>query len=85
MSIVSCTVVMTDSFLLDEVGIRRTDVVNWYLKERESEIDSQAELEDQTFLINRILDRLIHSVCFLLFTILLRIYSSLIVSKMNKV
>jgi len=45
----------------DEVGIRRTDVINWYLKEREKEIESQAELEELTFLISKILDRLVHS------------------------
>eukprot|EP00794_Sanderia_malayensis_P003738 gene3738-4260_t len=39
--------------------IRRLDVVNWYLKEIESEIETEAELEEKTFLINKIIDRLI--------------------------
>lgn len=42
-----------------ETGIRRSDVVNWYLKEKESEMESEADLEEHTFLIGKIIDRLI--------------------------
>ena len=45
-----------------ENGIRRSDVVNWYLKEKESEIESEAELEQHTFLIGKIIDRLVKNV-----------------------
>lgn len=44
-----------------ETGIRRMDVVNWYLKENEKDIDSAAELEEHTFLIGKIIDRLVKS------------------------
>ncbi|XP_012558952.2 zygotic DNA replication licensing factor mcm6-B isoform X1 [Hydra vulgaris] len=45
----------------EEGGLRRADVVNWYLKDKEDEIDTEAELIEQTFLINKILDRLINN------------------------
>lgn len=45
-----------------ETGIRRSDVVNWYLKEREAEIESEAELEEHTFLIGKVIDRLVKNV-----------------------
>lgn len=48
--------------LLDETAVRRTGVVNWYLKEIESEIETEVELEEKTFLINKVLDRLINNV-----------------------
>ena len=41
--------------------------MNWYLKEIESEIETEAELEEKTFLINKVLDRLIHNVSNVLF------------------
>ena len=49
-------------FMIGESGIRRADVVNWYLKEKESEIDTTAELEEHTFLIGKIIDRLVKNV-----------------------
>ena len=48
--------------LLDETAVRRTGVVNWYLKEIESEIETEVELEEKTFLINKVLDRLMNNV-----------------------
>jgi len=48
-------------------GIRRSDVVNWYLKEKESEIESEAELEEHTFLIGKIIDRLVKNVSYFSF------------------
>ncbi len=47
--------------------IRRMDIVNWYLKEIESEIATRSELEEKTFLVNKILDRLINNVSRILF------------------
>lgn len=45
----------------DETAVRRTGVVNWYLKEIESEIETEVELEEKTFLINKVLDRLMNN------------------------
>ena len=42
--------------------MRRTDVINWYLKEVESEIESEAQLEEKTFMISKVLDKLIQHV-----------------------
>eukprot|EP00112_Aurelia_sp_Birch-Aquarium-sp1_P012776 Seg2690.3 transcript_id=Seg2690.3/GoldUCD/mRNA.D3Y31 product="Zygotic DNA replication licensing factor mcm6-B" protein_id=Seg2690.3/GoldUCD/D3Y31 len=43
----------------EEIAMRRSDVVNWYLKEVESEIESEAQLEEKTFMISKVLDKLI--------------------------
>ncbi|XP_020903772.1 zygotic DNA replication licensing factor mcm6 isoform X2 [Exaiptasia diaphana] len=40
-------------------NIRRSDVVNWYLKEIESEIESEEELSQKKILTDKVLDRLI--------------------------
>ena len=46
----------------DSSGMRRSEVVNWYLKEIEGEIDSVEQLADKKALVERILDRLMHHV-----------------------
>lgn len=45
----------------DEVGLRRSDVVNWYLKLIEDEIETEEELAEKKFLIDKVLDRLINT------------------------
>ena len=47
----------------DEDGLRRSDLVNWYLKEIEKDIESEKELAEKKLLIDKVLDRLIHHVC----------------------
>nr|QIC49966.1 zygotic DNA replication licensing factor Mcm6 [Actinia equina] len=42
-----------------EEKIRRSDLVNWYLKEIESEIESEEELSQKKTLVDRVLDRLV--------------------------
>ncbi|KAL5009589.1 hypothetical protein ScPMuIL_011894 [Solemya velum] len=44
----------------DVGGLRRSDMVSWYLKEMESEIDSEAELLEKKTVIEKVLDRLVH-------------------------
>ncbi|KFM61958.1 Zygotic DNA replication licensing factor mcm6-B, partial [Stegodyphus mimosarum] len=41
-------------------GMRKSQLVNWYLKEIESEIESEAELIKKKLLVERVVDRLIH-------------------------
>merc|ERR1719494_449823 len=44
----------------DEVSLRKSDVVNWYLKEIEEDIETEQQLEEKKFLIDKVLGRLIH-------------------------
>ncbi|XP_057293363.1 zygotic DNA replication licensing factor mcm6-like [Hydractinia symbiolongicarpus] len=43
-----------------ETGLRREDVCNWYLREIEKDIETEVELEEQTYLINKVIDHLIN-------------------------
>jgi DNA replication licensing factor MCM6 len=54
------SVVKTD--FSDGENLRRSDVVNWYLKQIESEIESEEELAQKKFLLDKVLDRLIDHV-----------------------
>lgn len=51
-------------FLLaeDETALKKSEVVNWYLKEIESEIDSEMELINKKAMIEKIIYRLVHYV-----------------------
>ncbi len=42
--------------------MRRSDVVNWYLKQVEDEIETEEELARKKFLVDKVLDRLINHV-----------------------
>ncbi|KAG9462712.1 hypothetical protein GDO78_023267, partial [Eleutherodactylus coqui] len=44
----------------DESSQKRTDLVNWYLKEVESEIDSEEELVNRKQIIEKVIHRLVH-------------------------
>lgn len=46
----------------DDTGIRRSDVVNWYLKTIEKDIDTEEELAEKKVILDKVLDRLIISV-----------------------
>lgn len=46
----------------DETALKKSEVVNWYLKEIESEIDSEMELINKKAMIEKILYRLVHYV-----------------------
>ena len=48
---------------LDGDGLRRSDLVNWYLKEIESEIETEEELAQKKYLVDKVLNRLIDHVC----------------------
>uniref|UniRef100_A0AAY4AK41 DNA replication licensing factor MCM6 n=1 Tax=Denticeps clupeoides TaxID=299321 RepID=A0AAY4AK41_9TELE len=44
----------------DEEALKKSAVMNWYLKEIESEIDSEAELLNKKSLIEKVIHRLVH-------------------------
>uniref|UniRef100_A0A672KY74 DNA helicase n=1 Tax=Sinocyclocheilus grahami TaxID=75366 RepID=A0A672KY74_SINGR len=44
----------------EESSLKKSELINWYLKEMESEIDSEAELVAKKNLIEKVLHRLIH-------------------------
>ena len=46
----------------DEEGVRLEDLVNWYLKEVEAEIESVQELTDKKLLVEKVIDRLVSHV-----------------------
>lgn len=46
----------------DEAALKKSAVVNWYLKEIESEIDSEEELINKKALIEKVIHRLVHYV-----------------------
>ena len=43
----------------DDSGIRRSDVVNWYLKTIEKDIETEEELAEKKTILDKVLDRLI--------------------------
>ena len=54
-----------NSYILVDVegaGLRRSNLISWYLGEVESEIESEAELLDKKTVIEKVLDRLVHHV-----------------------
>ena len=46
----------------EEEELKKSAVVNWYLSEIESEIDSEEELINRKSLIEKVLNRLVHYV-----------------------
>lgn len=49
-------------FVEDDSGVHRGQLVNWYLKEMESEIESEAELIERKTLVEKVIYRLVHHV-----------------------
>ena len=46
----------------EDTGVRNSELVNWYLKEMEAEIDTEAELMEKKTLVEKVIYRLIHHV-----------------------
>ena len=61
-----------------DAGLRRSDLVNWYLHDIEAEIDSEAELMERKTIVEKVIFRLVHHVSCLRFKI--TIYSTLLYS-----
>ena len=49
-------------FFPEEGGVRQDELINWYLKEIESEIETVQELTDKKLLVEKVIDRLVHHV-----------------------
>jgi len=50
-------------FLVDEESsLKKSELINWYLKEIESEIDSEMELINKKTMIEKVIYRLVHYV-----------------------
>jgi len=55
--------VIGNVFCTDEDnGMRRSQLVSWYLEDIEGEIDSEAELMERKILVEKVIYRLIHHV-----------------------
>ena len=50
-------------FTDEDSGMRRSQLVNWYLEDIENEIDSEAELVERKTIVEKVIYRLIHHVC----------------------
>lgn len=46
----------------EETGIHKTELINWYLKEMEHEIDTEAELVEKKMVVEKVIHKLIHVV-----------------------
>ena len=46
----------------EDVGVRRSDVVDWYLLEKEAELETETQLLEMKELVEKVLDRLIYKV-----------------------
>ncbi|XP_046570289.1 LOW QUALITY PROTEIN: zygotic DNA replication licensing factor mcm6-like [Haliotis rubra] len=44
----------------ETVGLRKSELISWYLAEMEEEIDSEAELMEKKTIAEKVLDRLVH-------------------------
>ena len=47
---------------VDEGGAKKSDMVNWYLKEVEGEIDTLEQLAEMKSIVEKVIDRLTHHV-----------------------
>jgi len=46
----------------EDSGMRRSQLINWYLEDIENEIDSEAELVERKTIVEKVIYRLIHHV-----------------------
>ena len=46
----------------EDAGVRRSDVVDWYLLQKEADLESEAQLLEMKELVEKVLDRLIYKV-----------------------
>lgn len=44
----------------DETGLRKSDVIGWYLTEIQDEIQSEEELNEKRSIVEKVIDRLVH-------------------------
>ena len=48
--------------ILDEGGLKKSELVNWYLKENEGEIETMEQLTEMKTILEKVIDRLAHHV-----------------------
>lgn len=60
--VIHCVWVFISVSVDEESSLKKSELINWYLKELESEIDSEAELIAKKSLIERVIHRLVHYV-----------------------
>lgn len=46
----------------ESVGLRKSELISWYLAEMEEEIDSEAELMEKKTIAEKVVERLVHHV-----------------------
>lgn len=49
-------------YFIDDTGMRRSDLLNQYLKDIEEQIESEEDLAEKKTLVDKVLDRLINKV-----------------------
>lgn len=49
-------------YFVDDTGMRRSDVLNQYLKDIEDQIETEEDLAEKKTLVDKVLDRLINKV-----------------------
>ena len=49
-------------YFIDDTGMRRSDLLNRYLKDIEEQIESEEDLAEKKTLVDKVLDRLINKV-----------------------
>lgn len=54
--------ILIRSLSVDSSGVRQGDLVNWYLKEVEHDIESLEELAEKKVLVEKVIDRLVNHV-----------------------
>lgn len=47
----------------DDSGLHRSQLINWYLEEIASDIDSEQELLERKAVVEKVIYRLVHHVC----------------------
>lgn len=46
----------------EETGTHKSELINWYLKEMEHDIDTEAELVEKKMIVEKVVHKLIHVV-----------------------
>ena len=49
-------------YFVDDTGMRRSDLLNQYLKDIEDQIETEEDLAEKKTLVDKVLDRLINKV-----------------------
>ena len=74
--------VMQKCFVFSEEGssegLKRSDVVAWYLEQVQDLIESEEELLEKKALVEKVIDRLIYHVSFCNFSLVAKIETSII-------